>query len=70
MNRKVPLTAENVTAMLFMFCEYAAMTKEVFEALEPEVYRNRGEYKVRSIFGGIYAGLYCSSRKVVDFFFD
>ena len=56
--------------MIYSFIKYKVMTLEMFDLIEAQAYRHKGEYKTRSIFGGLYGSIKYSRRNLMEFFLE
>lgn len=46
------------------------MTKETFDKLETHAYRHKGEYQLRSLYGGLRGAILYNRFKLMDFFWE
>ena len=70
MERDVPISGENVCMLIHQFMESGLMTKEMFDKLENHAYRHKGEYQLRSLFGGLRAAIIYRKYKLMEFFWE
>lgn len=68
--RDVPISAENVCMLLHQFMENGLMTKEAFDKLEAHAYRHKGEFQLRSLFGGLRVAIIYRKYKLMEFFWE
>lgn len=66
--RDVPISPENVCMLIHQFIEYDLLSAPVFDILEKHAYRHKGEYQLRSVFGGLRGAIMFNRTKLVDFF--
>ena len=65
-----PLSSQFVSFLLYNFSKAGYLNKTTWAKLEPYIGRNRGEYSMRSIFGGLYASIRYGSEEYVQFFIE
>jgi hypothetical protein len=68
--KKVPLSPEHVCALMHTFVKFNFMTREIFQELEAEAFRHKGEFKTRSVFGALRAGLLHGREQLISFFLN
>ena len=65
-----PLSSQFVSYLLYNFSKAGYLNKSTWVKLEPYIGRNRGEYSMRSIFGGLYGCIRYGSEEYIQFFID
>ena len=65
-----PLSSQFVSFLLYNFSKAGYLNKTTWAKLEPYIGRNRGEYSMRSFFGGLYASIRYGSEEYVQFFIE
>jgi hypothetical protein len=68
MKEDATLSPEFIALLMYQFTMHKQMTPSCFDKLETYVYRHRGEFKLRSIYGALCASLAHHRPKLVEFF--
>ena len=56
--------------MIHQFGKLQIMTKDLLDKLEKNAYRHKGQYKLRSLFGGIRGAILYNRQQLLDFFLE